>query len=93
MAQVFTTPFQFRGATYTALVSLEGGSFSIRINEPALLHVLPDGQLHYNPEQGLELNPQDLTDTQDILAAIFTALQESGVLLSLKPSAKPSDNP
>jgi patatin-like phospholipase/acyl hydrolase len=93
MARVFTTSFQFRGVTYTAIITQVDGSIYIRVNDPALQETFPLGELRYNHEQGLELEAQGLTDSQDLIVAVLSALKEDGIpKCSPKPSLNPSND-
>lgn len=58
MARVFTTRFNFNHQIYDAIVtvsSVEGQmQFTVRVMDPELLQLLPDGHLNYTGKDGFK---------------------------------------
>lgn len=80
MSRVFTTSFLYKGETYTAIVYQTSSSISIRVADPALQHLLPEGKIVYSTEQKFETNTQQLTPAHDLIFAILASMEANGVL-------------
>ena len=80
MGRIFTTSFQFRGKTYSALVSLDlsGSDISIQVhlNDPQLHSIFPDGKLHYNAGKGSpSAEKQESEIAQELMQCIAASIE------------------
>lgn len=86
MARVFTTEFQYNGATYTALITQIDGSISISIPDTKLHSLIPNGKAVFTKDKGLELSSPQLTEAQSLMVSILAAI-ESRSTFQNNPSA------
>ena len=80
MANNFTTKFYYNEVPYTAHISQVDASLYIFVSNPELHHLLPDGKAVYHSEKGLELSHPQMTEYQNLMAAILTSIETNGAL-------------
>lgn len=89
MAEVISTEFQYKGATYSAQIMHIDGSISISVPHNELHPLFPNGRAVYSIDKGLELSSPELTEYEDLMIAILASLESSGALiLNTKPPQK-----
>lgn len=80
MAKVFTTSFQYKGDTYSAVVTQSGTSVNISLPDTDLHTLMPDSTVVHRTNEEEELTSAQATQYQDLLAAILAAVEASGAL-------------
>lgn len=80
MARLFTTAFQFRKQTYTAVVSVtecnETQTVMIYFPDESLHEILPGGRVTFDGNKGLPVDFPQFTLAQELLLAVLSAIKQ-----------------
>ncbi len=79
MARVFSLDFEYKGETYTAIVTITKDdsepSISVYVPETELHNILPDGKIILSSQQKLQGEPYMTAPVHELLNSILSAVK------------------
>ena len=79
MARQFTVPFLYKGTIYTAEVTIYSSYYddiiSIYVPDESLYDVLPDGEMTFRAQEGMERVPEGVDVVPDLFESIAAAVE------------------
>ena len=80
MGRIFTTDFHFGEKKYSALVSYTADrndlDINVKVSDPSLHHLLPDGNFTYNSRSGLDVRAvQEKEQAQELVGSIVRSIE------------------
>jgi hypothetical protein len=89
MSRIFTTKFSFNARVYDAFITMVtkdgNASFAIKLTDPDLHHLIPDGEIRYHGKEGFKkLELMQNEPAQSLVICISEAIEDHLMTVPVK---------